>query len=190
MPEASHIVSTTSSCEHSIELYKTVEFKAMGLQTYSMPDTDPTLVTLPYPAQTTTTTATISTTNTPTTITRISFADKILITITQNGRLAQWLTVPLAADNPTTTDPHFGLTGTADEDSLLPVTRFQPRTLLGAGGGERETMGQLYASQIASLITTKDPGEGRVLMVGLGIARVDLSREGFLEVLDAVTRVL
>ncbi|KAK5949408.1 hypothetical protein OHC33_009581 [Knufia fluminis] len=151
---------------------------------------DPTLVTLPYPAQTTTTTTTLSNTNTPTTITRISFADKILITITQNGRLAQWLTVPLAADNPTTTDPHFGLTGTADEDSLLPVTRFQPRTLLGAGGGERETMGQLYASQIASLITTKDPGEGRVLMVGLGIARVDLSREGFLEVLDAVTRVL
>ena len=158
----------------------------MGLQTYTMDD--PTLVTIPYPAQTRQATATIS--GIPTSITSISFSDKIMITITQDGRLAQWLTVPLQADNPTSTDPHFNLAQAADEDSLLPVSRFQPRVLLGAGGTERETMGLLYASQIASLITVKNREESRALVLGLGLAKVDLSRDVFLEVLDLVTRVL
>ena len=149
---------------------------------------DPTKVTLPYPAQTRQATATIN--NVPTSITSIAFADKIMITITQNGRLGQWLTVPLQADNPTSTDPYFNLAQAAEEDSLLPMSRFQPRTLLGFGGGERETMGQLYASQIASLITTKSPEEGRSLMLGLGLAEVDLSRDTFLAILDLVTQVL
>ena len=160
----------------------------MGLQTFTMTDPDPTKVTLPYPAQTRQANATIN--DIPTHITCISFADKIMITITQNGRLGQWVTVPLLADNPTSADPYFNLAQAADEDSLLPVARFQPRTLLGAGGDERETMGQLYASQIASLITTKNPEESRSLMLGLGLAKVDLSRDMFLEVLDLVTKVL
>jgi len=159
----------------------------MGLPVYDMDD--PTKVTLPYPAQTRQATATINAV--PTHITSISFTDKIMITITQNGKLGQWLTVPLLADNPTSSDPHFNIAQNVDEgDSLLPVTRFQPRTLLGAGGTERETMGQLYASQIASLITTKNPEESRSLMLGLGLAKVDLSRDTFLEVLDLVTKVL
>lgn len=149
---------------------------------------DPTKIPLPYPAQTRQATATIS--NVPTHITSMSFADKVMITITQNGKLGQWLTVPLLADDPTSSDPHFNLAENMDGDSLLPVTRFQPRTLLGAGGTERETMGQLYASQIASLITTKNPEESRSLMLGLGLAKVDLSRDTFLEILDLVTKVL
>lgn len=159
----------------------------MGLAVYDMDD--PTKVTLPYPAQTRQATATINAV--PTHITSISFTDKIMITITQNGKLGQWLTVPLLADNPTSADPHFNIAQNVDgADSLLPVTRFQPRTLLGAGGTERETVGQLYASQIASLITTKNPEESRSLMLGLGLAKVDLSRDTFLEVLDLVTKVL
>ncbi|KAK5077034.1 hypothetical protein LTR51_002721 [Lithohypha guttulata] len=149
---------------------------------------DPTQVTLPYPAQTRQASATIN--DTLTNITSMSFSDKIMITITQNGRLGQWVSVPLLADNPTTSDPHFNLAQAGNEDSLLPVTRFQPRVLLGAGGNERETQAQLYASQVASLITTKDPSETRVLMLGLGLAKVDLSRETFLEILDLVTKVL
>ncbi|KAK5073331.1 hypothetical protein LTR24_010348 [Lithohypha guttulata] len=160
----------------------------MGLQLYAMDD--PTKVTIPYPAQTRLATATIN--DVPTHITCISFADKIMLTITQNGKLSQWLTVPLQADNPTSADPHFNLARDmdGDSDSLLPVTRFQPRTLLGAGGTERETMGQLYASQIASLITAKNGEESRSLMLGLGLAKVDLSRDTFLEILDLITRVL
>lgn len=100
------------------------------------------------------------------------------------------MSVPLLADNPTTTDPHFNLAQGTSDDSLLPVSRFQPRVLLGAGGNDRETQAQLYASQIASLITTKDPSETRVLMLGLGLAKVDLSRETFLAILDLVTKIL
>lgn len=94
------------------------------------------------------------------------------------------------ADNPITSDPYFSLAQATNDDSLLPVTRFQPRILLGAGGNERETQAQLYASQIASLITTKEPGETRVLMLGLGLAKVDLGRETFLTILDLVTKVI
>lgn len=169
-----------------VNFFNVTVLPPMGLQIYAMDD--PTKVTLPYPAQTRQATATIN--DIPTNITSISFADKIMITITQHGRLGQWLTVPLLADNPTSSDPHFNLAQTANEDSLLPVSRFQPRTLLGAGGNDRETMGQLYASQIASLITTKNPEESRSLVLGLGLAKVDLSRDTFLEVLDLVTKVL
>lgn len=164
----------------------------MGLPLYASMD-DPTRVTIPYPAPTRLASATIA--SIPTHITHMSFADKIMITITQNGKLAQWLTVPLQADNPTSSDPHFNLARDTegeggDSDALLPVTRFQPRILMGAGGTERETVGQLYASQIASLITMRNAGEGRALMLGLGLERAVLSRDGFLEVLDLVTRVL
>ena len=51
-------------------------------------------------------------------------------------------------------------------------------------------MGLLYASQIASLITVKNREEGRALVLGLGLAKVDMSRDVFLEVLDLVTKVL
>lgn len=146
---------------------------------------DPTTVTIPYPAQIRQVTSKIS--DLTTTCTLTSFSDKIMITVSQNDRLGQWVTVPLLADNPTYTDSHFNLSHT-DEDSLIPVSRFQPRTLLG--GGTRETMGQLYACQIASLITTKSPEESRVLLLGLGLAKADVDRDVFLEILNLVTQVL
>jgi len=43
----------------------------------------------PYPARTKT--ATVAIKDTETTATTVSFADKILITVTQNGRLAHWV---------------------------------------------------------------------------------------------------
>ena len=119
----------------------------------------------------------------------ISFSDKIMIIITQNGRVAQWVTVPLLSDNPTATDPYFQ-TSNSDDDALLPSTRFQPRVLLGAGGSEREMIGQLYASQIAHAITTKNLGEERPLMLGLGLAKVESGREVFLQIVELVTKVI
>ncbi|KAJ9657332.1 hypothetical protein H2198_004343 [Neophaeococcomyces mojaviensis] len=145
-------------------------------------------VTIPYPAKTVQASADVN--GTPTTATSISFSDKIMITITQNGRLGQWIQVPLLSDNPTDADPHFNISRLSSEDALLPTSRFQPRTLLGAGGNEREMMGQLYASQIASLITSKNAEEGRTLMLGLGLAKVEMERDVFLEMLDLVTKVL
>lgn len=97
--------------------------------------------------------------------------------------------MPLLSDNPTEGDPHFH-TMRSPEDALLPSARFAPRTLLGAGGSEREMMGHLFASQIAHAITTKSPTETRPLMLGLGMATVNTDRDVFLRVVDLVLNVI
>ena len=99
------------------------------------------------------------------------------------------VTVPLLSDNPTQSDPYFQ-TMRSDEDALLPSARFSPRTLLGAGGSDREAIGRLYASQIAHAITTKSPEEARSLMLGLGLVKADLDREVFLQIIDLVLTVI
>jgi len=78
----------------------------------------------------------------------------------------------------------------SDDDALLPSARFAPRTLLGAGTPDREMMGQLYASQIASAITTKNPEESRPLLLGLGLPKVETDRDVFLQVIDLVLKLL
>ena len=55
---------------------------------------------------------------------------------------------------------------------------------------DREAMGQLYASQIANAIVTKSPEESRSLLLGLGIAKLEIDREMFLQVIDLVLSVL
>ncbi|KAL8872748.1 MAG: hypothetical protein Q9174_001670 [Haloplaca sp. 1 TL-2023] len=117
-----------------------------------------------------------------------AFSDKILITIVQDGRLAQWIHVPLEASNPTATDQY--LPSAAAEDSLLPMTHLTPKTLLGASNSERETIGQLYAAQIASSIANRNPDERRTVLVGLGLRKVEASREDFFDVVDLVKECL
>ncbi|MCJ1322928.1 hypothetical protein MMC15_008278 [Xylographa vitiligo] len=116
------------------------------------------------------------------------FTDKIMITITQNGRLAQWLQVPLGSSNPGRAD-HFLPSGSADE-SLLPMPHLTASTLLGGSAPDRETIGQLYAVQIASAIALKNPEEQRPVVIGLGLARLDTSRERFFDIIDIVTQCL
>lgn len=73
---------------------------------------------------------------------------------------------------------------------MLPLGHLTPKTLLGAGGEQRETVGHLYASQIASTIVTKSPDETRTVVVGFGLAKVDLEREAFFDLLELVQKVL
>lgn len=96
--------------------------------------------------------------------------------------------VPLSSENPTQIDTTPLLSSSAD-DALLPSTRFTPRSLLGAGTPQREMMGQLYASQIASAITTKYPQETRTLVLGLGLGKeagVEADRDTFLRIVELV----
>ncbi|KAL2404022.1 hypothetical protein ABEF95_002573 [Exophiala dermatitidis] len=151
------------------------------------PTMEETQVTIPFPAPTKQVAGDVN--GVKTDVMSMSFADKIMITITQNGRLSQWVTVPLLSENPTDSDPYFQ-TNRSGDDALLPSTRFSPRTLLGAGGSDREAMGQLYASQIANAIITKSPEETRQLMLGLGLAKVELERDVFLQIVDLVLSVL
>ncbi|KAL8947636.1 MAG: hypothetical protein Q9222_006108 [Ikaeria aurantiellina] len=120
--------------------------------------------------------------------TSTSFSDKVMVTVTQNGRLAQWIHVPLDASNPSATDEH--LPSAATDDSLLPMTHLTPKTLLGGSNQERETIGQLYAAQIASIIATKNPQDKRTVLVGLGLNKSVVNREEFYNTMDLVRQCL
>jgi len=133
------------------------------------------------------------------------FSDKIMITITQNGSLAQWvrlskhaacqpdlfrwqIQVPLESSNiPLTNLP---LPSSTNDDDLLPMPHLNPKTLLGSSTLERETIGQLYATQIASSIATKDPQENRTVLLGLGLSKVEASRTMFYDTIDLVLKTL
>jgi proteasome assembly chaperone 3 len=73
---------------------------------------------------------------------------------------------------------------------MLPSTHLTPRTLLGSGGDERETVGQLYATQIASFVALRDPEDRRTLVLGLGLLKPDTAREAFFDTIELVQKVL
>ncbi|KAL2144289.1 hypothetical protein VTI28DRAFT_9277 [Corynascus sepedonium] len=116
----------------------------------------------------------------------LGFSDKIMLTVSQGGRLAQWIQVPLSAPSSASVDmalPGAGL-------SALPSTHLTPRTLVGVGGEGRETLGHLYASQIASHLALRDPNEKRTLLLGLGLDKSEGGAEAFYDLLDLVLQVL
>ncbi|KAL8964497.1 MAG: hypothetical protein Q9197_006906 [Variospora fuerteventurae] len=121
-------------------------------------------------------------------VTCTSFSDKIMVTITQEGHLAQWIHVPLSVSNPTSTGQY--LPTATSQDSLLPMTHLTPKTLLGGSNPQRETIGQLYATQIASIIATKNPHEKRTVLVGLGLSKFEVSRLVFYDTIDLVRKCI
>jgi proteasome assembly chaperone 3 len=71
------------------------------------------------------------------------------------------------------------------------MTHLTPTTVLGGTGtSERETLTQLYATQIASAIVMRNPEETRMLVLGLGLQKVDLERETFFDMMDLVGKCL
>ena len=70
------------------------------------------------------------------------------------------------------------------------MAHLTPKTLLGSSTPERETMGQLYATQIASAITSKNPEESRIVLVGLGLNKVEANREAFFDIIELVYECL
>lgn len=74
--------------------------------------------------------------------------------------------------------------------SLLPSTHLTPKTLLGGGGDDRETLGQLYASQLASHLSLRSPDDRRTLVLGLGLSKIDTEREAFFDLLELTQKVL
>jgi proteasome assembly chaperone 3 len=73
---------------------------------------------------------------------------------------------------------------------MLPLGHLTPKTLLGAGGEQRETVGHLYASQIASAIATRNPEETRTVLVGLGLQKLDMEREAFFDLMELIQNVI
>ncbi|KAL1980875.1 hypothetical protein VTN96DRAFT_3371 [Rasamsonia emersonii] len=118
----------------------------------------------------------------------VNFSDKILVAISQHGRLAHWIHVPLENINPGTNGFHTLPDG--EEDSLLPLPNLTATTLLGGHAPGHETINQLYARQIGSAIATKTPNEKRVLVVGLGLDRPQADRDTFFAILDLVLQCI
>ncbi|KAI5924730.1 hypothetical protein F4810DRAFT_709306 [Camillea tinctor] len=120
----------------------------------------------------------------PTEASSVFFSDKILVTLSQEGRLSQWIQVPLSAPSSASIDMALA------NSSLLPMSHLTPKTLLGGGGEERESLAQLYAVQIASHIARRDSDERRTLVLGLGIKQLRPEREAFFDVLELTQKVL
>jgi len=94
--------------------------------------------------------------------------------------------VPLSSASPTTFDTALP----SNNEDMLPLGHLTPKTLLGAGGEQRETLGHLYASQIASVIATRNPEESRTVVVGLGLQKVEIQREAFFDLLELLQKVI
>ncbi|EON61545.1 hypothetical protein W97_00760 [Coniosporium apollinis CBS 100218] len=142
----------------------------------------------------------------PTSILYMSFSDKILVTISQRGRLAHWVHVPLdspTALDPSTQPPHSSSAYDADDSDseappsdLLPLPHLTATPLLGGTDPAISTPGQLLATQIASAIAVRDADERRTVVVGMGLERGfgapgrSSGREEFVGVVELVLRCL
>ncbi|KJX94064.1 hypothetical protein TI39_contig4221g00003 [Zymoseptoria brevis] len=119
------------------------------------------------------------------------FSDKILITISQAGKLAHWVHVPLAT---ATADPLSGpISNSSSENELLPMSHLTATTVLGGTRRDDEIIGQTLATTIASALLVKRPQEERLLVIGAGwvnAAETLTGRAQFEEVLGLVLEVL
>ncbi|KAG6017532.1 hypothetical protein E4U54_006504 [Claviceps lovelessii] len=119
-------------------------------------------------------------------VTSLGFSDKLLVTISQEGRLSQWIQVPLTQSSGGAVE----MTLPTSSHGLLPSTHLSPTTLLGGGGDDRQTLGHLYAAQIASHISLKSPDDRRTLVLGLGLSKFENEREAFFDLFELVQKVL
>jgi len=145
----------------------------------------------PYPARTKT--ATVAIKDTETTATTVSFADKILITVTQNGRLAHWVHVPLdisATDAAMTSNAYLEGNEEDPNSDLLPMHHLTATTILGGTVAELDVLGQTLATQIASAIKQRDDRETRMVVVGMGLDKSMNGREAFSELVGLVLGVI
>lgn len=92
--------------------------------------------------------------------------------------------VPLDSDHPHLAD--HALFAATDEEGLLPRAHLTPKTLIGGSTSQRDTLGQLYATRIASIIITKNPKEHRTVLVGLGLSNFKAKRDIFFDIIDLV----
>lgn len=96
--------------------------------------------------------------------------------------------VPLDSPNPNFADQY--MPSGNNEDALLPMAHLSPKILLGGSTSERVTVGQLYATQIASAIITRTPDEKRTVLLGLGLSKFEARREVFYDTVDLVMKCL
>jgi len=84
----------------------------------------------------------------------------------------------------------IGAQSAEDEDGLLPLAHLTPTTLLGGAVQSRESFGQLIAAQLASAISMRNKDEGRMVVLGLGLKKEELERDGFIQLIELVGKCL
>jgi len=72
---------------------------------------------------------------------------------------------------PSPTSDLPSLNATDSENALLPSADITATTILGGTLPTLDTLGQTLATSLASAIHTQNPGEGRMLVLGLGLDR-------------------
>lgn len=156
----------------------------LALSAMATPDTQPT----PFSAPTKSSDGLVL--DIPTAVTCTSFSDKILLTVSQAGKLAHWVHVPLATTNADPMNPGmFHNHDTTNE--LLPMTHLTATTVLGGTKRDDEIVGQTLATTIGSAILMKQPQEERMLVLGLGLTEASgMGREGFDAVVGLVLECL
>lgn len=92
--------------------------------------------------------------------------------------------MPLDPSNPNRADQHLPVDSA--DGGLLPLSYLTPKTLLGGADPDREMIGHLYATQIASAIANKNLEDTRVVVVGLGLNKTQADRETFFDIMELV----
>ncbi|KAH9867595.1 hypothetical protein IAQ61_008189 [Plenodomus lingam] len=144
-----------------------------------------------YPARTKTASATIQ--GMETTVTSVDFVDKILITVTQNGRLAHWVHVPLdisATDAPMTSNAYVDDEDQGPNSDLLPMHHLTATTILGGTMADLDVLGQTLATQIASAVKTRNERETRMVVLGMGLDKSMTGRDNFAELIGLILEVV
>ncbi|KAJ4989025.1 hypothetical protein SVAN01_05463 [Stagonosporopsis vannaccii] len=150
-----------------------------------------TITPAPFPARSKAASSSINGLNT--TVTSLSFVDKILITITQQGRLAHWVHVPLdisATDASAISQSYFDRDDEDPTSDLLPMHHLTATTILGGTIPELEVLGQTLATQIASAIKTRNDRDTRMVVLGMGLDKSMSGRTEFGELVGLVLEVL
>lgn len=119
----------------------------------------------------------------PTQVTALNFSDKLVLTISQSGRLNHWLHVPLSGGRPLDNGFLNPSSETDVDASLLPFAHLTATTVLGGTRGEFEVLGQTLATTLATALLMRNPEEQRMVVLGLGLEKADQGREAFDELI-------
>ncbi|KAI5205596.1 hypothetical protein AUEXF2481DRAFT_1773 [Aureobasidium subglaciale EXF-2481] len=165
------------------------------MQTRSLPTPTPAMGSQPpnvtfsdFPAPSKSVNSTVA--GIPTQITALNFSDKLVLTISQSGRLNHWLHVPLSGGRPLDNGFLNPSSETDVDASLLPFAHLTATTVLGGTRGEFEVLGQTLATTIATALLMRNPEEQRMLVLGLGLEKADYGRETFDELIGACLECL
>lgn len=93
-------------------------------------------------------------------------------------------------DASVTSNPFFDRDDEDPASDLLPMHHLTATTILGGTIADLDVLGQTLATQIASIIKTRDERDTRMVVLGMGLAKSMNGREQFSDLVGLVMEVL